>query len=34
MREKYLDVIRARVPEKFKDVNIKAFEAGRKASNI
>ncbi len=28
----YEDVIRARVPERFRDVNLKAFEAGRQAS--
>ncbi|MCP3892544.1 MAG: indolepyruvate oxidoreductase subunit beta [Desulfobulbaceae bacterium] len=29
---KYEDVIRTRVPEKFRDVNLRAFEVGRKAS--
>ena len=28
----YEEVIRARVPERFRDVNLSAFEAGRKAS--
>lgn len=28
----YEEVIRARVPEKFRDVNLRAFEAGRKVS--
>lgn len=30
--ELYEDVIKTRVPEKFRDVNLKAFAAGRKAS--
>ena len=29
----YEDIIRARVPEKFKDVNLRAFEAGRGVSS-
>jgi len=28
----YEDIIRARVPEKFRDANLRAFEAGRKVS--
>ena len=28
----YGDIIRARVPERFRDVNLRAFEAGRRAS--
>lgn len=28
----YGDIIRARVPEKYRDVNLRAFEAGRRAS--
>ena len=28
----YADIIRARVPERFRDVNLRAFEAGRSAS--
>ncbi|MBW1635159.1 MAG: indolepyruvate oxidoreductase subunit beta [Deltaproteobacteria bacterium] len=28
----YGDIIRARVPEKFRDANLRAFEAGRRAS--
>lgn len=30
--ELYIDVINTRVPERFREVNLKAFEAGRKAS--
>jgi indolepyruvate ferredoxin oxidoreductase beta subunit len=28
----YVDIIRARVPERFRDVNLRAFEAGRRVS--
>jgi indolepyruvate ferredoxin oxidoreductase beta subunit len=28
----YADIIRARVPERFRDVNLRAFEAGRRVS--
>ncbi len=27
------EIIRTRVPERFREVNLKAFEAGRRASN-
>jgi indolepyruvate ferredoxin oxidoreductase beta subunit len=30
----YQEVIRARVPDRFRDVNLQAFAAGRKVSNV
>jgi indolepyruvate ferredoxin oxidoreductase beta subunit len=30
----YEEVIRARVPERFRDVNLKAFAAGRTVSTV